>query len=191
MELPFAWPAADFVILFAGNIGRFQGLDVVIEAMCLLSARHDIHLLLIGDGSEKSRLQKISQARKANITFVEHQPLNVVKTAMRRAGAGLVCLLPGVSNYAYPSKVSVYLEQACPIFACVDVRSTLAADLQIHNLGVSADNTKPEAIASAIEDWSERVGEYKFKQSIKAYLNVNNKEKLLRYWSNLLGGGVN
>ena len=59
LDLPFDWPEGGMVILFAGNVGRFQGLDVLMQAMAGLSNRPDISLVIMGDGSEKNKLEKM------------------------------------------------------------------------------------------------------------------------------------
>jgi glycosyltransferase involved in cell wall biosynthesis len=62
------------IIIFAGNIGRFQSLDTVIDAMIFLKNRKDIQLIIIGEGSVKSSLVCKVKKNNANVLFLNHQP---------------------------------------------------------------------------------------------------------------------
>src|SRR5690606_33624762 len=127
-RLPFQWPDERFVLLFAGNIGRFQGLDVLIGAMEKLRDRSDIRLVMMGDGAEKDRLARMSEEAGARVSFVGHHSVEVAKLAMRRASSGFVSLIPELYRYAYPSKTMTYLEQGCPVLVAVEPESCLAKD---------------------------------------------------------------
>ena len=127
--LPFNWPSEKFVLLFAGNLGRFQGLDDLILAMENVRDRCDIRLLVMGDGSEKVRLQKAAEVSGARVTFIGHQSIAVAKCAIKRAQAGFISLAPGLYRYAYPSKTMTYLEFGCPTLVVVEQESRLARDI--------------------------------------------------------------
>ncbi len=149
-ELPFHWPDEQFVLLFAGNIGRFQGLDVLIDAMASLSDRQDIRLVMMGDGIERKRLlQKVNETG-ANVLFVGHQPVEVAKAAMARASAGFVSLVPGLYRYAYPSKTMTYLEQGCPVLVAAETDSCLARDVVDNGAGLAVPNGDIGSLVDAI-----------------------------------------
>ena len=44
-------------IIFAGNIGRFQGIENIIHAFKYLNEYDDIRLTILGEGFEKNKLQ--------------------------------------------------------------------------------------------------------------------------------------
>lgn len=151
-ELPFAWPEESFVLLFAGNIGRFQGLDVLMDAMARLRDRSDIRLLMMGEGTEKAALERLASEAGAKVTFVGHQPVSVAKNAMQHAGAGFVSLVPELYRYAYPSKTMTYLEQGCPVLVAVEPESRLARDIVENDAGLAVPGGDPSALAQAISE---------------------------------------
>jgi colanic acid biosynthesis glycosyl transferase WcaI len=155
-ELPFPWPSEPFVLLFAGNIGRFQGLDVLIDAMGKLSVRSDIRLVMMGEGAEKGRLALKAEQIGARVSFVGHHSVDVAKLAMGRASFGFVSLVPELYHYAYPSKTMTYLEQGCPVLVAVEPESCLARDIVGNAAGLAVpggdvDNLV-EAISSLADD---------------------------------------
>jgi colanic acid biosynthesis glycosyl transferase WcaI len=155
-ELPFPWPSEPFVLLFAGNIGRFQGLDVLIDAMGKLSVRSDIRLVMMGEGTEKDPLALKAEQIGARVSFFGHHSVDVAKLAMGRASFGFVSLVPELYHYAYPSKTMTYLEQGCPVLVAVEPESCLARDIVGNAAGLAVpggdvDNLV-EAISSLADD---------------------------------------
>ncbi len=149
-QLPFPWPTEQFVLLFAGNIGRFQGLDTLVDAMVKLRDRQDIRLVMMGDGTEKERLARLAEENGARISFVGHQPVEVAKASMIRASAGFVSLLPQLYRFAYPSKTMTYLEQGCPILVAVETDSCLARDVVDSGAGLAIPGNDVGALVNAI-----------------------------------------
>lgn len=149
-ELPSPWPDEPFVLLFAGNIGRFQGLDVLIDAMGRLSDRSDIRLVMMGEGMEKDRLSQKSEQIGAKVSFVGHHSVGVAKAAMVRASSGFVSLVPELYRYAYPSKTMTYLEQGCPVLVAVEPESCLARDIVGSAAGLAVPGGDVDRLAEAI-----------------------------------------
>ena len=187
-ELPFVWPGECFVLLFAGNIGRFQGLDVLLEAMASLRERNDIRLLMMGEGTERQRLTEKAKETGANVSFVGHQSVEVAKAAMAKAGAGFVSLVPGLYRYAYPSKTMTYLEQGCPVLVAVETDSRLARDVVESGAGMAVPSDDAIELANAISslaDEPERLGAMK-KNATGFSERAFATDVVLAKWSSLL-----
>jgi glycosyltransferase involved in cell wall biosynthesis len=157
-ELPFSWPDEPFVLLFAGNIGRFQGLDVLIDAMGRLSDRSDIRLVMMGEGMEKDRLSQKSEQIGAKVSFVGHHSVGVAKAAMVRASSGFVSLVPELYRYAYPSKTMTYLEQGCPVLVAVEPESCLAKDIVDSAAGLAVPGSDLDRLVEAISSLADNPG---------------------------------
>lgn len=149
-SLPFEISSEKLTILFAGNIGRFQGLECAIEAMAQIKARGDIELVLMGEGTAKVELQHRAEKLGANVRFVGHQSVAVAKQAMRLADFGLVSLIPGLYKYAYPSKTMTYLEQGCPLIVAVEENSELASTARAGKFGYCVAPGDSQALATLL-----------------------------------------
>lgn len=163
-KLPFSMDSGGFNLIFAGNIGRFQGLHALIEAMALLSDRPDIRLIMMGEGVAKNELEVLAQKLGANVQFVGHHPVSVAKLAMQKADAGFISLAPDIYRYAYPSKTMTYLEQGCPLIVAVESESSLAKEVEANQLGAAVEAGSSESIAKGIlsmADGSGRLQEMK------------------------------
>src|SRR5690606_18967994 len=109
----------DFVIMYAGNHGAAQDLRSVVEAVGLLPASSRVRLVLLGDGVEKSRLQRLA-AEKADgrVLFMPSVPRSDVPSYTALADVQLVALADNpLFSVTMPSKVQAILESGEPILA--------------------------------------------------------------------------
>ena len=187
-DLPFEWPENRFTVLFAGNIGRFQGLEPVIEAMKLLRGRKDIAFIVMGEGSMKEVLKRKSTELELRIHFIDHQPVELAKAAMRRASVGYVSLSREIYKFAYPSKIMTYLEQGCPLIMSVESQSCIAKDVELGGYGIVVEPGDSSSLASKLgwladsEDEVRSMSEMAILQSTTRFA----EHRILEEWSNLL-----
>lgn len=141
-----------FVVVYAGNLGLSQGLDVVIRAAELLVQETDIHFLVVGDGADKARLQKMVEALGlTNVKFVPFQARELLPQVLASADVSLVSLQPGAGKGSLPSKSFSILASARPMIACVDQDSELAQLVERSVSGISVSAGNPAALAQAIK----------------------------------------
>ncbi len=158
-EQPAGLPAAlekgegQFRLLFAGNIGRFQGLEAVVDAMFELGSRLNIELVFLGEGRAVSDLKARSgKFLGGRIRFFPHQSVDVARQVIRTADLCLVTLAQGIYQYAFPSKTMTYLGEGRPLLVCVESCSELAAFVRAENVGIAVDPGSPQALAAAIAE---------------------------------------
>lgn len=110
-----------FIVMFAGNLGIVQGLDTVIEAAARLRNDPEAVFVLVGDGSDRQRLESMAAARGlTNVRFVGRHPASAMPDFLRAADALLVQLRPSeISDQSIPTKVLAYLAAGRPIICGV------------------------------------------------------------------------
>ena len=141
----------EFVVLFAGNIGMMQGLDTLVRAAARLSAGDRIRLVVVGEGTDKERLQALARELEVadRVQFVERQPMSEMPRFMAAADALLVHLRRSeLSRYIIPSKTLAYLAAGKPI---VMATGGAAADLvREANAGVVIPADDPQRLAETL-----------------------------------------
>lgn len=126
-----------FRILFAGNIGRFQGLESVIDAMHELKAFAHIELVFLGEGRALEGLkERAGDLLAGSVRFFPHQPLELARQMIATADLALVTLAEDIYRYAFPSKTMTYLAQGCPLLVSVEEESSLAKFVRGKDVGV-------------------------------------------------------
>jgi len=112
----------DIVLLYAGIIGYAQGLDVILRAAEMLRSKSGVKFILLGDGPEKERLQKLaSDLKLGNVIFLDP----VTKAEMPHAlAASTATIIPlkrlELFKGAIPSKIFESLAMEKPILLGVE-----------------------------------------------------------------------
>lgn len=140
----------DFLIMYAGNHGAAQGLDAVLHGVGLVPFRERCHLVLIGDGVDKPRLQQIAErVAPRRIHFLEPQGRDVVRSFTADADAQLVSLADKpLFSVTVPSKLQAAMLEGSPILAVALGDVSRIVD-ECH-AGFCASPGKPMEIADAI-----------------------------------------
>jgi len=148
------WADDDYIVLHAGNIGRKQGLENVVEA-ARLAARDSshVHFVVLGDGAERTQLEA-SASGCNNITFVDPLPDDEFTDALQSADALLINELPGVKEMAVPSKVTSYFAAGRPVIAAVEPNGIVADIMRQNGAGPLVQGGDPAVLLAACESLS-------------------------------------
>lgn len=112
----------EFPVLFAGNIGSAQSIEVILDAAALVSDIKDMRFMMVGEGSRRSwMIEQVKARGLTNIDFLGSFPVNVMPYLMARAKVLLVTLADSeIFRLTVPSKVQSYLAAGRPIVACMN-----------------------------------------------------------------------
>lgn len=129
----FALPATDeppqvegigkgFSVMFAGNIGVAQAVEVIVEVASLLKEYVDIHFIVLGEGSRWEWMrQEVERRELNNLHLPGRFPVEAMPAFMQKASALLVTLADqDIFKATIPSKVQAYLAAGRPILACLN-----------------------------------------------------------------------
>lgn len=106
-------------LMFAGNIGAAQNVDVIIKAAVLLKNDKRFRWHIVGDGSELENCKELaSQLGADNVTFYGRQPPEKMPEYYSMADIMLVYMIddPAIS-LTLPGKVQTYMAAGKPILA--------------------------------------------------------------------------
>ncbi|MCP2227996.1 glycosyltransferase involved in cell wall biosynthesis [Pseudomonas silensiensis] len=151
-KLPTNFPVTSkFRILFAGNMGKAQSLDTVIDAAQLLQEQaSQVAFIFLGGGVETSRLEALAKGRNLdNVFFLPAVPMPDVGAYLAAADALLVHLKKDpLFTITIPSKTQAYMAAGKPILMAVDGD---AADLvRDAGCGVVSESDNPQALVDAV-----------------------------------------
>jgi glycosyltransferase involved in cell wall biosynthesis len=139
-----------FNVIYAGNLGVFQGLGAVIDAAVRLRDVPDIRFVFVGTGQEEQALRERAAAVGAtNVRFLGRRQFWEMPEINALADALLVHLrdLPFFAA-TVPSKTQVSLASGRPVIMAV--RGDAAEIVERAGAGVVCTPEDPEAIVQAV-----------------------------------------
>lgn len=145
-------PALDegFSVMFAGNVGAAQGVDVILEAATLLRDHPQIRFVILGQGSRWEWLTEQVKIRGlTNLHLPGRFPVNTMPGLMQKAGALLVSLADQpIFSLTVPNKVQAYMAVGRPIIACLNGEGARLIDEAQAGYSVPAEDAN--ALAAAV-----------------------------------------
>lgn len=124
---PLHWPKGlndQFVILFAGNLGRAQSLPTIVDAAKSLRSTHpNVHWVFIGTGSLEAWLrdQIASHDLSDQVHLLPRRPPEEMPSYFAKANVLLVTLKKDpIFSLVIPSKVQSYLASGRPLLGSLD-----------------------------------------------------------------------
>jgi colanic acid biosynthesis glycosyl transferase WcaI len=188
----FNLPEDAKVVLYSGNLGEKQGLEIIIDVAKQLSHRKDIRFLIVGAGGGRERLvQLANNAHLLNVDFHPLQPYEKLSALLATADVHLVLQKKSASDLVMPSKLTGILSAGgCAIVSAVHGTS-LYEVISDNELGILIDPESVDSLKNGIEKaLCEDLQVYKTnaRQFSKKYLN---KDSILRQFNNELGQLVN
>ena len=107
LKAEWGFSEGDRVILYAGNIGVKQGLELVLDAAESLRDNTSCHFVIVGAGAHSERLKADALARGLqNVHFKPLQPWGRVPQMLSMADVHLVIQRRGAADVVLPSKVT-------------------------------------------------------------------------------------
>lgn len=144
--------AGKFSVVFAGNMGKAQALDAVIEAAGLLKSDFpNIQFVFIGSGVDVDKLKSVSQKKQLNnVLFLPRRPVSEIGPVLRLADVLLVHLRKDpLFSITIPSKTQAYLAMGRPLLMAAEGDASELVNRA--QAGLSCEPENPRAIAAAVK----------------------------------------
>jgi glycosyltransferase involved in cell wall biosynthesis len=142
-----------FTVMYAGNLGDLQGLDVLIRAIATLTDLIDLKVVLVGDGVARESLSRLAEDLGVadRITFTGPKPVSEMASVMATADVQVVSLRDVPLFHAtMPSKVQAIL--ACGRPVVISAPGDAADLVRASGAGLVAAPGEVGALADAIRD---------------------------------------
>ncbi len=134
------------VVLYAGNVGFSQSLDLVVGA-----ARRcpDITFVINGEGAARRELEQSADGLR-NLHFVDYQPVDRLSEVLASGDVHVVPLRAGLGDVSVPSKTYSSLAAARPVVAAIDADSEIPRLLAASGGGVAVAPDDLDGFVAAI-----------------------------------------
>lgn len=145
-----------FTVMYAGNFGEFQALDIFVGAAKLLRDRCDIEFVLVGGGVEESRLKSlVREWGLSNVRFIGPQPFNSMAHVLAAGDVQVISLRDRpLSRMTLPSKIQATLAAGRPVIGALS--GDAAHVIADSGAGLNVEPGSSEALAGAVAELASR-----------------------------------
>lgn len=137
------------VVMYAGNIGFSQPLELLVDAADALQDRPDVVIVVNGGGSGLDELRRRAEGRD-NVVFAPLQPRERLPEVLAAADVHVVALRRGLAKASVPSKLYSILAAARPVLASVDPGTEVATVVEAADAGVAVPAEDPDAFVAGL-----------------------------------------
>jgi len=142
----------DFVIGYAGNLGRAHEFETVLSAADQLRDRSDIVFVFIGGGYQFDPLARAVEERnlKQKFRFFQYQRPELLKYSLNVPDVHLISLKPELEGLIMPSKFYGIAAVGRPIISITSSEGEIARLVRQHDCGLVIEPGNGRALAEAL-----------------------------------------
>jgi len=141
-----------FVVLYAGNFGRCQDFDTILEAARQLQTTcPEVTLALVGTGPKRPQVEaQVAESGLQNVKLMPFVEAEDFADMLASANASLVTLEPGADALGVPSKFYNILASGRPTLAVMGPTTEVARVVAEEQCGLQVDQGDVAGLVGAI-----------------------------------------
>jgi colanic acid biosynthesis glycosyl transferase WcaI len=157
-------PADGMLAVYSGNLGRKQGLEVLLDAAGILlqqqtAAERRVFLVIAGNGADRKSLEdRLKQRPLGNVRLLPLQSAAKYQAMLGAADVALVTQMPGTGQVCFPSKLLSVLSAGLPVITTADETSDLARAVRDGGFGVNVPAASATELAAALRQAAQDPG---------------------------------
>ncbi|WP_147693327.1 glycosyltransferase family 4 protein [Vogesella mureinivorans] len=129
------------VLVYAGNMGVAQGMDILLALAERLKHRSDVGFLFVGRGSDAARLERMAcDSGLDNVVFMPEIDPDEIPSLYAQCAVGLVALSPLHKSHNIPGKFLTYMQSGLPVLANINRGNDLAEIIRRENVGTVCES---------------------------------------------------
>ena len=114
-------PTEKKVFVYGGNLGRPQGIDLLIECVKSQKDNEDVFFFIVGDGTDYGKLEEFyKNSSQNNFKLMKRLPKEDYDTVVASSDVGLIFLDHRFTIPNFPSRLLGYLQAKLPVLAATD-----------------------------------------------------------------------
>lgn len=178
-RLELGIPSDAVVVLYSGNMGNKQGLDILGDAVHFLKNNKSIYFIFCGEGVARGQLQEACSGF-SNVFFLDLQPIEKLGSLLTTADIHLLPQRGDAADLVMPSKLTGMLASGRPVVATAHLGTEI--ERVVNRCGLVVAPEQPEKFANAILTLAnDRCLRKKFGDEARLYAETNlNIDYILR-----------
>ena len=139
----------EVVVLYSGNLGRKQGVEVLLAAMA--KVLQPVWLVIAGEGAERVEMEAMAKSlRLLRVRFLPLAPKELLAEFLSAADIHCIPQRRAAAGLVMPSKLLNIMAVARPVVVTADPGTDLAEAVHAAGCGEVAEPESPDALAAAL-----------------------------------------
>lgn len=148
----YGLPTTKPIFIYGGNLGKPQGISFLLECMAANANREECHFLIIGKGTERSKLINwYNESKPANVTIMDYIPKEDYDQLARACDVGMIFLDYRFTIPNYPSRLLPYLMEKKPIIAATDPNCDTGSIAEENGYGLWCPSNEVAAFTQCVD----------------------------------------
>ena len=149
----YAIPLDKKVFVYGGNLGKPQGIPFIIECLRKCEKLHDTYFLIVGDGTEYSKIENyLSESKQENVRLMKRLPKEDYDTLVAACDIGLIFLDHRFTIPNFPSRLLSCMQAKLPVLACTDPNTDVGKVIREGGFGWWCESNDPDGFALLVKD---------------------------------------
>ena len=175
------------IFIYGGNLGKPQGIPFLIECLNANADRNDCHFLVIGTGTELSRLKAWYEEKKpTSVTVMNGLPKADYDQLVKSCDVGLIFLDHRFTIPNYPSRLLSYLENKMPVLCATDPNTDIGRIAEENGYGYWCESNSvwdfTNRVDMMLKSDMKAMGEVGYEFLKKNYLVENTYNAIMKHF---------
>jgi glycosyltransferase involved in cell wall biosynthesis len=141
------------ILVYAGNLGKAQGVGILLTLARALKGRDDAGLLFVGRGEDMPLLREaVSRESLDHVEILDAVAPEAVPGFLARCHIGLVVLDPRHRTHNVPGKYLSYLVAGLPVLAALNPNNDIIETIRSRDLGRACSSARPEEFVALAQE---------------------------------------
>ena len=140
-----------FYVVYAGNLGNAQNINIILEAAKATRQYADLQFLIFGTEDQSAPYKEYAcQMQISNLRIFPIQPYSMVSQVYSLGNVAIVSCKKGFGNIAMPSKTWSIMSAGTAVLASFDAGTDLQRIVETNRLGLFTDADDTKAFVEAV-----------------------------------------
>lgn len=179
IRIKYSIPTNKVIYVYGGNLGKPQGIDFLIECIKTNESNDNSFMLIIGSGTEYSKLKKIfEEFNFKNSKLLNNLPKDEYEKLLKSCDVGLIFLDYHFTIPNFPSRLLSYMDAEIPIIAATDTSTDVGTIIESGNFGFSCKSNDVNEFNQILLKLNDKNLRINMGKEAKKYLYSNYTSKI-------------
>ena len=156
MREKYGIPMDKRVFVYGGNLGKPQGIPFIIECLRRSKDNEDAFFLVVGDGTEYSKLEEFVNAEQPkNVKLMKRLPKEDYDRMVAACDVGMIFLDHRFTIPNFPSRLLSYMQAKLPVLACTDPNTDIGKVITDGGFGWWCESNDAECFLEKVKQANE------------------------------------